>query len=482
MLLVFPDCLVTDGGKRTKRAAAVALLAFVTFFATAALTGLLAQEAPSSEPGAAQERTENFGQLFDAVVDRVGKSFWDKERLASIGWERRAADVRQSVVEAPSREEAARRINALLGELKTSHTGLLTPDDVEYYILLDVFSRSRGVKKQLIGERFRTGVRYAGIGIFSVRIDGRDYVDAVLEGYPAERAGIKAGDEIVNVDGGPFHPIRTFRGRIGQEANVTIQRTRDGPTETVGADIVRIAPLRAFNEATLTSARVIEREGRRIGYVHVWASYGDQSLEALKDALAKLNIKGGVAAASTEGGREEPKGTAGAPPLDALVIDMRGKIGGTGGNAGHYLDLIDPRGPRIRSRNKREGAQASVSLRRRTALLIDRHTRSTAELFVHAYKRERQGPLIGSRTAGAVSAAAAFAMPGGNLLYLAVTGLEVDGEVVEGPGVSPDVEVERPIPYANGADPVLEAAIDYFVRGPGQAGRAAEPAARTNSP
>lgn len=463
MLLVFPDCLVTDGGKRTKRAAAVALLAFVTFFATAALTGLLAQEAPSSEPGAAQERTENFGQLFDAVVDRVGKSFWDKERLASIGWERRAADVRQSVVEAPSREEAARRINALLGELKTSHTGLLTPDDVEYYILLDVFSRSRGVKKQLIGERFRTGVRYAGIGIFSVRIDGRDYVDAVLEGYPAERAGIKAGDEIVNVDGGPFHPIRTFRGRIGQEANVTIQRTRDGPTETVGADIVRIAPLRAFNEATLTSARVIEREGRRIGYVHVWASYGDQSLEALKDALAKLNIKGGVAAASTEGGREEPKGTAGAPPLDALVIDMRGKIGGTLLTVASHLELIDPRGAQVMGQvGDRKSPFGTASMRGRTSVLIDKHTRSAAEILAHSYKRERLGPLIGTRTAGAVSAAVLYDMPGGNRLYMAIMGLTVDGDVLEGVGVGPDITVERPLPYAGGADPVLDSAMAHL--------------------
>jgi carboxyl-terminal processing protease len=97
-------------------------------------------------------------------------------------------------------------------------------------------------------------------------------------------------------------------------------------------------------------------------------------------------------------------------------------------------------------------------------VLIDHHTRSTAELFVHAYQRERQGPLIGTRTAGAVSAASAYAMPGGNLLYLAVTGLEVDGDILEGTGVAPDIEVARPIPYSNGADPVLDAALDLLAR------------------
>jgi carboxyl-terminal processing protease len=55
-------------------------------------------------------------------------------------------------------------------------------------------------------------------------------------------------------------------------------------------------------------------------------------------------------------------------------------------------------------------------------------------------------------------------MPGGNLLYLAVTGLEVDGEILEGPGVAPDIEVARPIPYSGGADPVIEAAVEHLAR------------------
>jgi carboxyl-terminal processing protease len=62
-----------------------------------------------------------------------------------------------------------------------------------------------------------------------------------------------------------------------------------------------------------------------------------------------------------------------------------------------------------------------------------------------------------------VSAARAFAMPGDNLLYVAVSGLEIDGDVLEGPGVAPDIEVARPVPYAQGADPVLDVAVDFLV-------------------
>jgi carboxyl-terminal processing protease len=403
----------------------------------------------------------DFGKLFDAVVERTAKDFWDKERLAQVGWNKRAAEVRQSVVDAPDLTEAARRINALLGELKSSHTILLTPDDVEHYILLAVFDGA-DMPQQEQDERFwGAGVTYAGIGHFSVQIDGRDFVDAVLEGSPAERAGLKVGDQIVAVDGAPYHPIRSFRGKVGHRAEVAIRRTRDGPIDTLPVQVMSIAPLHAFREATRASARTIEREGRRIGYVHVWASVGEDSANALKDALDKM---GATTPSFLTNARRSGRRSGEPPRLDGLIIDMRGKIGGSGSNAGRYLDILDARGPRVRSRNRQDADRTSPGVRGRTAVLIDHHTRSTAELFVHAYKRERQGPLIGTRTAGAVSAAAAYAMPGSNLLYLAVTGLEVDGDILEGPGVAPDIEVARPVPYVNGADPVLEAAVDLLAR------------------
>jgi carboxyl-terminal processing protease len=435
----------------------------------------LPQEAlPGQLDHGAAETDKGFAALFDAVIERTAKSFWDKDLITRSGWERRAAEVRQSVAEAPTQAEAARRINALLGELKTSHTGLLTPDDVDYYILLDVFSGANRVR-DFVSQRFwGSGVRYAGVGLFSVNIDGRDFVDAVLEGSPAARAGLKVGDELLSVDAEAYHPIRSFRGKEGQHARLKFRRSAEAPPQELEVEVISIAPLQAFRDATATSARLIERDGRRIGYVHVWASVGEGSTEALKDALDSLRGKEGEE--QHEHKREEKT----APRLDGVIIDMRGKIGGTGQNAGRYLDVIDPRGPLMRSRNKDGKERARSALRGRTAVLIDHHTRSTAELFVHSYKRERQGPLIGTRTAGAVSAAAAYVMPGGELLYLAVTGLEIDGEILEGSGVAPDVEASRPLSYANGADPALEAAITYFARRPDAAVAAPSAPNRSN--
>jgi carboxyl-terminal processing protease len=469
---------MADSGVRSAKAGCrpagtFARAALVLALGLAGPSPLLAQDAARPQPASqAAPKSEDFGRLFDAVVEATAKNFWDKERLKDIGWEKRAAEVRQSVVEAPSLDKAAKRINALLGELKTSHTALLTPDEVNYYILMAVFSGASMSKEDFDDRFWGAGVTYAGIGHFSVRIEGRDFVDALLESSPAARAGLKVGDELVSVDGAPYHPIRSFRGKVGQEAAVVVRRSVDGPTETLRIKVMSVAPLHAFREATSASARVIERDGRRIGYVHVWASVGEESGTALQNALSILGIN--EWSSRSKGDKNRP------PPLDGLIVDMRGRIGGTASNAKRYLDLLDPRGPLLGSRDNSQPSRAVTALRGRSAVLINQHTRSTAELFVHAYKRERQGPLIGTRTAGAVSAASAFAMPGGNLLYVAVSGLEIDGEVLEGPGVSPDIEVTQPIPYAQGADPVLDRAVDVLVGSAKGRGAAAQGSRRTS--
>lgn len=460
--LTLVDSRSVEAASRFVSAVAAALIAL----ALVANAPALAQEVPRTAPIAATATGQDFSVLFDAVVDTTAKSFWDEERLNAVDWPKLAAEARANVLEAPNLDEAARRINALLGKLKMSHTGLLTPDDVDYYVLLSVFGGSTLPREEADNRFWGAGVTYAGIGIFSARVDGRDFVDLMLEGSPAERAGMKIGDEIAGVDDAPYHPVRSFRGKIGSIARIAVRRERDGPLVTLSVRVMTIAPLHAFREATLASARIIERDGRRIGYVHVWASVGDESSGALQAALARLG-----AGASTYYSREDKEKR---KPLDGLIVDMRGKIGGTATTAGRYLDVLDPRGPLWNSRERSPPSMKNSPLRGRTAVLIDHHTRSTGELFVHSYKRERQGPLVGTRTAGAVSAARAFGMPGGNLLYLAVSGLEIDGEVLEGPGVAPDIEVARPLPYAQGADPVLDAAVEVLAakaKGPRQDGQ-----------
>lgn len=417
----------------------------------------------------------DIGKLFDAVVDNVEKNFFDVAKLKQVEWSSRAAAVRPSVLAAPTLDDAVRQINALLADLKTSHTALLTPDEYFYYILLDMgLAGSEGV--DFAAKRFwGTGPYYLGTGAFTHDVDGRHFIDGILEGSPAERAGLRYGDEILSVDGMPYSPIAAFRGKSGITVELAIRRRRDETPERINVPVIPIRPTKAFSDATKASARVIERDGHRIGYVHIWASHEANSFrEAIgsfrpDDAIRRSLRKGSMSGdAIAKAARDLPK------QLDFVVIDVRGRVGGNIAVAKQFLEVLDQERKNYWGMTRtldRNSANAPAPTRvenpdfhGRSVLLINRHTRSAAELMAHGFKRSGFGPLVGSPTAGAVSSGSASIMPGDLLLYVARLGMEFDGKPLEGTGVAPDHHIEHPLPYSAGADPVLDAALDLLVK------------------
>lgn len=435
-----------------------------TFAAACAILLLVAQGASPALAEATPLRAGagtvvDLPKLFDAVVETIEQKFVDPEILKRIGWRARAADVRHSVLTSASTEAAVNAINALLAELHTSHTGLYAPDDHRYYLTLDALNGAGGTR-DLITERFwGTGPYYPGIGIFTANVEGRHFIDGILEGSPADKAGLKFGDEVLSVDGRPFTPVAAFRGKIGSTVDIEIRRVRDAKPARHGVEVIPIIPSVAFSDAVKASARVIERNGRRIGYVHVWAI---TDARALRAALAAIHADG-----SDDAGK--------AP--DALVVDLRGRVGGTIGTADRMLDFLGTASKpyfgtvRFIDRTGKDSVPSADTTRShpkpfpgRSVILIDHQTRSAGEIMAHGYKRSRFGVVFGTPTAGAATSGTPFAMPGGFMLYVAAAKLEFDGESLEGKGVMPDHRVERPLPYAAAADPVLDAAVEFLAK------------------
>ena len=98
---------------------------------------------------------------------------------------------------ASSEEALASVINSMLSELHASHTRYYTPQEPEYYQLSGIFAgalRRRGLERAFPGGR----ISYPGIGVLSrVDMQGRSMITGVIEGTPAQQAGLLAGDEIV---------------------------------------------------------------------------------------------------------------------------------------------------------------------------------------------------------------------------------------------------------------------------------------------
>jgi len=238
----------------------------------------------------------------------------------------------------------------------------------------------------------------------------------VIDGTPAHQAGLIAGDTIIVADGAPFQPVQSFRGKVGNRVTLAVRRA--GSSLQVPVTPIDIEPNRMFLDGMKASARILQANGRRIGYVHVWCYAGYAYQRELEGLLSEGALK----------------------DADALIWDLRD---GWGGAVPEYLDLFNTRAPTMQVFD-RDGARAfeNMKWRKPVAMLVNSGTRSGKEILAYGFKKYRLGEVIGTRTEGAVLAATAFLI-GRGLLLLAVEDVLVDGERLEGAGVAPTVEVEN---------------------------------------
>ncbi|MCI5139218.1 MAG: hypothetical protein D3922_12565 [Candidatus Electrothrix sp. AR1] len=143
---------------------------------------------------------------------------------------------------------------------------------------------------------------------------------------------------------------------------------------------------------------------------------------------------------------------------DALVLDLRDGWGGADLN---YLNLF--RAPlaetSFRNRDGSTGTYNGV-WGKPVALLVNERSTSGKELFTYGFKKLRLGPIIGTKTAGAVLAGRIFLLSIGDALYLAVRDVRIDGIRIEGKGVTPDIIVDRLPLHSLDKDSQLQRAIE----------------------
>jgi len=368
---------------------------------------------------------------FEEVWRTVRDRFYDPH-LHGLDWPAVRERYLPDVAQATSPEALATIINRMLSELHASHTHYYTPEEPQYYQLADIFAgalRRRGLERV-----FPSGhVSYPGIGVLS-RGDtgGSGVISGVIEGTPAQQAGLLVGDEIISADGAPFQPVGSFRGKVGNQVVLVVRRA--GTAIPVPVRPTDIEPNKMFLDGMTASARILEANGRRIGYVHVWCYAGYAYQRALERLLSEGVLR----------------------DADALVWDLRD---GWGGAIPEYLDLFNPRAPTMQVTD-RNGAHAfeNVKWRRPVAMLVNGGTRSGKEILAYGFKKYRLGEVIGTQTEGAVLAATAFLI-GRGLLLLAVENVLVDGEPLEGVGVAPTIEVQAGPVSVGGHDPQLNRAI-----------------------
>jgi len=156
---------------------------------------------------------------------------------------------------------------------------------------------------------------------------------------------------------------------------------------------------------------------------------------------------------------------------DGLVIDLRGNPGGIGamamGMAGFLTDKPDQRLGTMYMRgatlkfviNPRAGAYTGP-----VAILVDRLSASTSEIFAGGLQDIGRARVFGERTAGAALPSVFARLPNGDGFQYAVANyISEGGQALEAHGVTPDVEVKLTRQgLLAGHDAVLEAALEWI--------------------
>jgi carboxyl-terminal processing protease len=364
---------------------------------------------------------------FEEAWRTINAEFFDPQ-FRGTNWNRTRSVYRDRALAAIGDDEFAGVMNEMLGTLKSSHTAYFGLNDPRRQQILGVF--------QFLAKDEQVDLlEYEHIGVAVRREDGRVFAASVYDGLPAAAAGLKYGDEIISVDGLPWEELRSFRGKAGQSAAVVIRRHPEQPQIQLTVPVERLNGRTMFERAMDASVRRFERGQRTIGYVHLW-SYAGQKYQ---DKLEELLLGGELA------------------KCDALVLDLRD---GWGGASPDYLNLFRTPILNVESRT-REGTRLDfgTTWTKPVALLVNGQSTSGKELFTAAFKKLKRGPVIGETTAGAVLAGRPYLLASGAVLYVAVVDLTVDGRRLEGVGVSPTIAIQRPLQFADGADPQLDCAL-----------------------
>jgi carboxyl-terminal processing protease len=267
--------------------------------------------------------------------------------------------------------------------------------------------------------------RFEGIGAYIDVRDGQPVIIEPIEGSPAEKAGIKAGDLIMQVDGRDVRGVTIdelraqVRGPSGTKVVLTLQR--EGATEPIEISVVR-------DEVNVPSVSWRMLEGS-VAHIRL-SQFSERAADEIRKAVADARAQGAT----------------------SIVLDLRNNPGGLVDQLVGIASEFLPKGTTVLIEQDREGKQSPYTTREGgtaleipLAVLVNRNSASSAEILAGALSEAGRARVIGVPTFGTATVLRTFRLDNGGELRVGTTQwLTPDGKLVRGQGITPDEIVDLP--------------------------------------
>ena len=275
--------------------------------------------------------------------------------------------------------------------------------------------------------------RFEGIGAYVGMRDDRITIIAPITGSPAEEAGIRAGDIVLEVEGEPVDDmtlnevVLLIRGPKGTTVEILVQHMDE--TEPVTLSIVR-------DEIKLSSVYYELMDD--IAYIHI-SNFSERTNEELTPVIEEIE-------------EDSAKG---------LVLDLRSNPGGLLDSVvdvtsrfvddGYVLFSEDNKGNRKSYAVTDSGEKIDLPM----VILTDNFTASASEVLSGALQDFERAVVIGTVTYGKGSVNTLHTLKDGSGVYITThRWLTPNGRLIEGKGITPDYE------YFD--EDIIQWAIDYL--------------------
>lgn len=340
-------------------------------------------------------------------------------------WEK----VREKYVEQPINEQEMLygALSGLVASLGDPYSSFLDPELSEIFM------------EEIVGSFEGIG---AEIGIKNDQL----VVIAPLNNSPAEKAGLKAKDRILEIDGletsnlSLDYATSLIRGEKGTEITLLIQH--EGEEEAREISIIR----EKINIQSV-EGKIITSGENKIGYLKI-SNFNDDTLAGVKKLAASFNLSG----------------------LEGIIIDVRDNSGGyletTVAVASEFIEEgIILTEEFSNQETKAYSASGRPSLNGYPlVVLINGGSASASEILAGALKDHGLATLVGEKSYGKGSVQEYESLPGGSSLKITTAKwLTPQGNSIDQNGIEPDIEVALTLDdFNNDRDPQLDKAVEVL--------------------